>query len=282
MYQKHPLWTVYGTLGLNALIDKEDEHQNSLYRFCCLVCLVFIGATYAVTRRSVVGPYETYEGSPMSKGLLQHDLWNVKAPSNRWDWDTLRTKIAQHGVRNSLLVAPMPTASTSQVDCYTCGTPADHAICCLSEMIENINIETGVWRLSLHANNLRRGGLNTYNRDILPTKMLIGNASLFPSNTRARLDLPKKICCTRWSRQFKIVWAETCMLQWSMVPAALPSANAIYAMEDGYVGLLFVVCESHSASIQVLVIPDINISEYCSSIVIALHTHSWSPGKTQG
>ena len=61
------------------------------------------------------GAYETYEGSPMSKGQLQHDLWGVEAPSSRWDWSGLRADIAQHGVRNSLLVAPMPTASTSQV-----------------------------------------------------------------------------------------------------------------------------------------------------------------------
>ena len=61
------------------------------------------------------GPYETYQGSPISKGILQHDMWGVKAPSTRWDWDGLRASIAQHGVRNSLLVAPMPTASTSQV-----------------------------------------------------------------------------------------------------------------------------------------------------------------------
>ena len=51
----------------------------------------------------------------MSKGQLQHDLWGVKPPSDRWDWDALRAEIAAHGVRNSLLVAPMPTASTSQV-----------------------------------------------------------------------------------------------------------------------------------------------------------------------
>ena len=61
------------------------------------------------------GPYVTYEGSPVSKGVLQHDMWGVKPPSNRWDWDTLRADIAEHGVRNSLLLAPMPTASTSQV-----------------------------------------------------------------------------------------------------------------------------------------------------------------------
>ncbi|CAD5230480.1 unnamed protein product [Bursaphelenchus xylophilus] len=60
------------------------------------------------------GPYETYEGSPMSKGQLQPDLWGVK-PTDLWDWDSLRAKVAKYGCRNSLLVAPMPTASTAQI-----------------------------------------------------------------------------------------------------------------------------------------------------------------------
>lgn len=60
------------------------------------------------------GPYETYEGSPVSKGILQPDMWNVK-PSDRWEWDALREEVKQHGVRNSLLLAPMPTASTAQI-----------------------------------------------------------------------------------------------------------------------------------------------------------------------
>ncbi|MBK7752686.1 MAG: ribonucleoside-diphosphate reductase subunit alpha [Flavobacteriales bacterium] len=60
------------------------------------------------------GPYETYEGSPVSKGILQFDMWNVK-PSDRWEWDILRDEIKKYGVRNSLLLAPMPTASTAQI-----------------------------------------------------------------------------------------------------------------------------------------------------------------------
>ncbi|XBI07630.1 hypothetical protein VPH35_135508 [Triticum aestivum] len=60
------------------------------------------------------GPYETYEGSPVSKGIIQPDMWNV-VPSTRWNWPTLRETISKVGVRNSLLVAPMPTASTSQI-----------------------------------------------------------------------------------------------------------------------------------------------------------------------
>jgi ribonucleoside-diphosphate reductase alpha chain len=61
-----------------------------------------------------LGAYETYKGSPMSKGQMQFDMWGV-TPSNRWEWDVLREEIAKYGVRNSLLVAPMPTASTSQI-----------------------------------------------------------------------------------------------------------------------------------------------------------------------
>ncbi len=61
------------------------------------------------------GAYATWEGSPISKGIFQFDMWNVKPESGRWDWEALRSKVIQNGVRNSLLVAPMPTASTSQI-----------------------------------------------------------------------------------------------------------------------------------------------------------------------
>jgi len=63
------------------------------------------------------GAYETYQGSPISEGKFQHNLWGVddQALSGRWDWQSLREEVAEHGVRNSLLMAPMPTASTSQI-----------------------------------------------------------------------------------------------------------------------------------------------------------------------
>ena len=60
------------------------------------------------------GPYSTFKGSPASEGILQFDMWNVK-PSDLWDWETLREQVKEHGTRNSLLLAPMPTASTSQI-----------------------------------------------------------------------------------------------------------------------------------------------------------------------
>nr|NVI77118.1 ribonucleoside diphosphate reductase large subunit [Cucujiformia] len=60
------------------------------------------------------GPYSSYKGSPVSNGILQYDMWNV-TPTSLWNWSILKQKIAKHGIRNSLLLAPMPTASTAQI-----------------------------------------------------------------------------------------------------------------------------------------------------------------------
>mmetsp|Transcript_219 Transcript_219/g.267 ORF Transcript_219/g.267 Transcript_219/m.267 type:complete len:383 (+) Transcript_219:78-1226(+) len=76
---------------------------------------IYFGALEAsIDLAKELGTYETYEGSPISRGLLQPDLWDVKT-SNRWDWTSLRAELAQYGCRNSLLLAPMPTASTAQI-----------------------------------------------------------------------------------------------------------------------------------------------------------------------
>lgn len=72
---------------------------------------------YIVLKREnkeLLGAYSSFEGSPTSKGILQFDLWNI-TPSERYDWIKLKESIKTHGIRNSLLVAPMPTASTSQI-----------------------------------------------------------------------------------------------------------------------------------------------------------------------
>jgi ribonucleoside-diphosphate reductase alpha chain len=61
------------------------------------------------------GPYDSFQGSPLSQGKFQFDLWNETPKSGRYDWESLRQEVMSHGVRNSLLVAPMPTASTSQI-----------------------------------------------------------------------------------------------------------------------------------------------------------------------
>lgn len=101
------------------------------------------------------GPYETFKGSPASKGILQFDMWGVK-PSDRWDWASLKTDIMKHGIRNSLLLAPMPTASTSQIlgnnECfepytsniYTRRTLSGEYIVVNKHLLNDL-IEIGLW-----------------------------------------------------------------------------------------------------------------------------------------
>ncbi len=77
---------------------------------------IYFGAMEASMELSKeLGPYETFKGSPVSKGIFQFDMWGVTPSSNRWNWEQLKRDVKQHGVRNSLLLAPMPTASTSQI-----------------------------------------------------------------------------------------------------------------------------------------------------------------------
>jgi ribonucleoside-diphosphate reductase alpha chain len=116
------------------------------------------------------GPYPTYAGSPASKGQLQFDLWGVQPPSNsRWDWAGLKAKIAQHGLRNSLLLAPMPTASTSQIlgnneacEPYTSNIylrrvlAGEFAI--INRHLLNDLLERDLWTPELKNEIVRRGG----------------------------------------------------------------------------------------------------------------------------
>ncbi|MFT4779086.1 MAG: ribonucleoside-diphosphate reductase alpha chain [Flavobacteriales bacterium] len=76
--------------------------------------IYYAAATASKDLAKEEGAYQTFEGSPASQGKLQFDLWGVK-PSNRWEWDILKEEIKEHGLRNSLLLAPMPTASTAQI-----------------------------------------------------------------------------------------------------------------------------------------------------------------------
>ena len=79
--------------------------------------LYYAAVTASMEMAIEEGPYSSYKGSPMSEGKFQYELWGIKDNelSGRWDWDALRKQVLKHGVRNSLLVAPMPTASTSQI-----------------------------------------------------------------------------------------------------------------------------------------------------------------------
>ena len=77
---------------------------------------IYYGAVVASKELAQIeGPYQTWKGSPISEGIFQFDMWNVTPESGRWNWADLRQEVMTHGVRNSLLLAPMPTASTSQI-----------------------------------------------------------------------------------------------------------------------------------------------------------------------
>ncbi len=105
------------------------------------------------------GPYESFPGSPVSKGIFQFDMWNV-TPSPRWEWDILKEEVKEHGVRNSLLLAPMPTASTSQIlgnnECFEPYTSNIYSRRVLSGEFVIVNkhllkdlVKLGIWNDSL-------------------------------------------------------------------------------------------------------------------------------------
>jgi len=92
-------------------IDRKNDYlkKTKLQKMSCLY-----GKEIFLPEQQI-GAYSSFPGSPMSKGIFQFDMWNVLPPSDRYNWGALRQSIINHGIRNSLLVAPMPTASTSQI-----------------------------------------------------------------------------------------------------------------------------------------------------------------------
>ncbi|KAL8742037.1 MAG: hypothetical protein Q9190_005418, partial [Brigantiaea leucoxantha] len=115
-----------------------------------------------------LGPYQTYPGSPVSQGILQYDMWNV-TPTDLWDWDSLKSNIAQHGVRNSLLVAPMPTASTSQIlgnnECFEPYTSNIYSRRVLAGEFQVVNpwllkdlVDMGLWSDNMKNRIIAEGG----------------------------------------------------------------------------------------------------------------------------
>jgi ribonucleoside-diphosphate reductase alpha chain len=108
-------------LGVQGLADAfimlkypfESEEARALNREV-FETIYYAAMTASKDLAKVSGAYETFEGSPVSQGVFQFDMWNV-TPTNRWEWDVLKEEVKTYGVRNSLLLAPMPTASTAQI-----------------------------------------------------------------------------------------------------------------------------------------------------------------------
>lgn len=108
-------------LGVQGLADTfimlglpfESDEARTLNRDV-FETIYYASMTASKDLAKVDGPYETFPGSPASKGIFQFDMWGV-TPSDRWEWDVLKEEVKVHGMRNSLLLAPMPTASTAQI-----------------------------------------------------------------------------------------------------------------------------------------------------------------------
>jgi ribonucleoside-diphosphate reductase alpha chain len=103
---------VFCLLGIPFESEEADKLQTEIFE-----TIYFAALTSSKDLSKVVGPYESIVGSPIEKGIFQFQMWNKtdKDLSGRWDWKSLRKEVVNYGVRNSLLVAPMPTASTAQI-----------------------------------------------------------------------------------------------------------------------------------------------------------------------
>jgi ribonucleoside-diphosphate reductase alpha chain len=133
--------------------------------------LYFAAVTASMEMAKEEGPYSSYEGSPISKGEFQHNLWNIKDEelSGRWDWASLRKDVLANGVRNSLLVAPMPTASTSQIlgnneafepytsNIYTRRVLSGEFIVVNKHLLHDL-VDRGLWNETLKQEIMRHNG----------------------------------------------------------------------------------------------------------------------------
>lgn len=145
--------------------------------------LYFAALTASMEEAKEDGVYESYKGSPISEGLFQHNLWGIKDEelSGRWDWKKLRKEIKKSGVRNSLLVAPMPTASTSQIlgnneafepytsNIYTRRVLSGEFIVVNQHLLEDL-VELGLWNEDLKEEIMRANG-SVQDIEIIPQEL---------------------------------------------------------------------------------------------------------------
>jgi ribonucleoside-diphosphate reductase alpha chain len=140
--------------------------------------IYFAAMTASKELAQVEGVYETFAGSPLSKGIFQFDMWGVEPTSGRWDWEKLRKEVQKHGARNSLLLAPMPTASTSQIlgnnECfepytsniYTRRVLSGEFIVVNKHLLEDL-IQLGIWDEKMKQDLMTNNG-SVQNIDRIP------------------------------------------------------------------------------------------------------------------
>ncbi len=142
--------------------------------------IYFAAVTASMELAKEEGPYSTFKGSPISEGLFQYNLWGLKDEelSGRWNWSKLRTEVVKHGVRNSLLLAPMPTASTSQIlgnneafepytsNIYTRRVLSGEFIVVNKHLLKDL-VDLGLWNEELKQQLMRNNG-SVQNINIVP------------------------------------------------------------------------------------------------------------------
>ncbi|MCJ8290625.1 MAG: ribonucleoside-diphosphate reductase subunit alpha [Crocinitomicaceae bacterium] len=171
-------------LGVQGLADTfitmgfpfESEDARALNREI-FETMYYASMTASKDLAKVEGAYETFEGSPVSNGEFQFDMWNV-TPTDRWEWDVLKEEVKEHGVRNSLLLAPMPTASTAQIlgnnECFEPYTSNVYTRRVLSGEFIIVNkhllkdlVREGLWTKSMRAKIMTENG-SVQNIDEVP------------------------------------------------------------------------------------------------------------------
>ena len=154
----------FAMLGMNFESDEAKKLNKEIFE-----TIYYASCTASKDQAIIEGPYSTFKGSPASEGILQFDLWDMNEHSGMWDWDSLKAEIVEHGMRNSLLLAPMPTASTSQIlgnnECFEAFTSNLYVRRTLSgefivpnkHLIKDL-ISQGLWSLEMKDEILRHKG----------------------------------------------------------------------------------------------------------------------------
>lgn len=166
------------TLRLPFTSDEAKELNHDIFE-----TLYYAAVTASMEEAKEDGAYSSFKGSPISEGKFQHNLWGIKDEelSGRWDWGKLRKQVMKHGVRNSLLVAPMPTASTSQIlgnnECfepytsniYTRRVLSGEFIVVNKHLLEDL-VKLGIWNENLKQELMRANG-SIQHIDIIPEEI---------------------------------------------------------------------------------------------------------------
>ena len=154
----------FAMLGMYFESDEAKALNKEIFE-----TIYFASCTASKDAAIVEGPYSSFKGSPASEGILQFDLWGMNEHSGRWDWASLKAEIVENGMRNSLLLAPMPTASTSQIlgnnECFEAFTSNLYVRRTLSgefvvtnKHLINDLIDIGLWSLEMKDEILRHKG----------------------------------------------------------------------------------------------------------------------------